>query len=65
MHLLVAGRQRLQLVAPHAVQLQLEGGGRLQVPVDGVLSEVVSSSEREELRELSPVAKFIVVFFLL
>lgn len=55
MHLLVAGGQGLQLVAPHAVQLQLEGRSRFQVAVDGVLGEVVPSTVSEELGELASV----------
>lgn len=52
MHLLVGGGQRLQVVRPHPVQLQLEGAGGLEVSVDAILLEAVPLAVREELREL-------------
>lgn len=53
MHLLVTGRQRLQLVTPHAVQLQLEGRCRFKMAVDSVFSEVIAGTVSEELGELA------------
>lgn len=52
MHLLIGRWQRLQIVRPHPVELQLKGARRLEMPVDPVFFKVVSVSVREKLREL-------------
>ena len=52
MHLVVGGGQRLEVVRPQPVHLQLEGQGGLQVPVDPVLREQVPRAVREVARKL-------------
>ena len=49
-HLVVGTGNGLQVKVPHAVQLQLEGQSRLQVPVDAVLLELRHTNRDDGLQ---------------
>jgi len=57
MHLLIGRRKCLEIVSSHAVQFQLEGAARLEMPVDSILDEALSLAEGEELGKLSPLER--------